>query len=189
MRRQPPRSSAHCSAPTQAGRARCAASTFRPLRGIPPRAERRREGGDGSRRDSPARERAYPRARSGALRRPWHSAGRHVTIGAVRDGHGGLVGIGSLLDDGREPWCRTISGVIVAGLVCPVNAKGRPVVTRLDMERPPRSSGLSPSACTLQSSAVAVDKRPRPRDGGVNFRATRLTLMTSIAPVEVVRRP
>jgi hypothetical protein len=96
----------------------------------------------------------------------------------MRDGRGRLLGTGSLLDDGCEPSCRMISGVIVAGLVCHVNAKGASVVTQLEMYRPPMSSGLSQSACTLQSSAVAVDKRRRPRDGCANFRATKLRLMT-----------
>jgi hypothetical protein len=96
----------------------------------------------------------------------------------VRDGRGRFLGIGSLLDAGSEPSCRMVSGVIVAGLVCLVNAKWAAVVTRLDMERPPTSSVSTPSACTLQSPAVAVGEMSGPRDGCVNFRATRMRVMT-----------
>jgi hypothetical protein len=123
--REPPRSSAHRSALTHAGRSGCGARTFQPFRGLPAMVGRRREGGDGNRRESSARERAYSRARSGALRRKWCEAGRHVRTDAVRGGRGRFYGIGSLLDDGRGPWCCRISGVIVAGLACHVNAPRR----------------------------------------------------------------
>jgi hypothetical protein len=131
--------------------------------------ERHREGSDGSRRESPARERAHPRARSGALRRQWRGAGRHVRTGGVRDGRGRLLGIGSLLDDGRERSRRMVSGLIVAGLVRLVNAKLASLVTRLDMERPPMCSVSTPSACTLHSSAVVADEMSGLRDGMSTF--------------------
>ena len=52
VRREPPRSSAHRSALTHAGRSRCGAITFQPLRGLPTMVGRRREVGDGSCRGS-----------------------------------------------------------------------------------------------------------------------------------------
>lgn len=76
-----------------------------------------------------------------------------------------------------------ISGAIVAGLICLVNAKGVSVVTRMDMERPLMCSVNTPPAYTPQSSAVAGAQRARPEPFTViTRRATLVNRQTSRIP-------